>query len=325
MSSGASGPEPDHGPLPRGARRRVRRGRRSRVRQAAAVAAAGVAVALVATAVVVGGPALGSDDAPATLVGGGSRQAVQSSAVTTAVHQPRSDMGTRAGAHAEGEAAGDADGAAEPAPPRPSWADQVPSDTTQVLRTVPSSYWCEKVYCSQTEAWEKVDGAWRVVDLQGVPAIFRSQTGSKGFAAAGERRQGDLRTPAGVYGVATTFSTTDDRPTDMPWRQRLPTSVVSSESGRTYNTWIEVRGNSYGDRRMMSWGIWIDYNNPRMHVGDQPEPHPDLGSGIFVHTSNQGEPWVATLGCVQIGDPEQMEWVVRWLDPAGNPQVVNNL
>lgn len=209
--------------------------------------------------------------------------------------------------------------------PVPEWALELPADTTQVVRTTATDRWCEEIYCSVTEAWEQVDGAWQLAEADGKPAVFRSQIGAKGFAAEGKRRQGDLRTPSGVYDIATTFSTPKERPTDMPWRRRLPTSVVSSASGKTYNTWLEVKGNDYGDRRMMSWGFWIDYNNPRQAIGVGPKPVPGLGSGIFAHTSNPGRPWVATLGCVQIGQPHQMEWVVRWLDPEANPRVVNNV
>lgn len=207
-----------------------------------------------------------------------------------------------------------------------AWVSLLPADTTQVVRTVHTHDWCVEDYCARTEAWERVAGVWRIAKGPGKSgkAVFRSQIGARGFAAPGKRRQNDLRTPSGVFGIKVAFSTTKDRPTAMPWRPRLPTSVVSSEPGSTYNTWIERRGNSEGARRMMSWGFWIDYNNPRLAVGARPEPIPGLGSGIFLHTSNVGRPWAATLACIQVGDPSQAEWIVRWLKPGANPQVVNN-
>lgn len=209
----------------------------------------------------------------------------------------------------------------------PSWAALVPADTTQVLRTTSSTQWCDKVFCARTEAWEKIDGTWRVAAGPGEngEAVFRSQIGSKGFALPGMRRADDLMTPTGVYAITTTFSTTEQRPTELPWRRRLPTSVVTSEPGAAYNTWIEKDRDVDGDRRMMSWGLWLDYNNPRLEVGVGPEPVPGLGSGIFVHTSNAGAEWIATLACVQIGEPAQMEWVVRWLRPDANARVLNNV
>lgn len=210
----------------------------------------------------------------------------------------------------------------------PAWARDLPADTAQVVRTVRTTTWCKQIWCTRTEAWEKVDGAWTIATRgsgENVrPMIVRSQVGARGFASAANRRQGDMRTPTGTYAIVTTFSTTKDRPTEMPWRRRLPTSVVSDAAGKTYNTWLEVKGNRSGDRRMMSWGLWIDWNNPRLEVGEGIRPTPGRGSGIFMHTSNAGAPFVPTAGCVQLGDPDDMAWIVRWLDPDANPRIVNN-
>ncbi|MGQ0845078.1 MAG: L,D-transpeptidase family protein [Sporichthyaceae bacterium] len=208
----------------------------------------------------------------------------------------------------------------------PAWTRSLPVATTQAIRTIRTNAWCAQIYCTRTEAWEVVDGTWRIAKGPGRDgrAVFRSQIGARGFAAPGKRRQGDLKSPTGVFGIKVVFSTTKDAPTEMPWRRRLPTSVVSSDYGRTYNTWIEQRGNSGGDRRMMSWGFWFDYNNPRLQVGKGPEPVRGVGSGIFLHTSNAGRPWAPTLACVQIGNPDQAEWLIRWLEPGANPKVVNN-
>ena len=210
----------------------------------------------------------------------------------------------------------------------PAWAEGLPADTTQVVRTVRTSKWCSQIWCTRTEAWEKVGGTWTIAQRgsgrDARPMVVRSQVGERGFASAATRRQGDMRTPSGTYAVVTTFSTTEDRPTEMPWRRRLPTSVVSDASGKTYNTWVELKGNRSGDRRMMSWGLWIDWNNPRLQVGQGVEPVPGRGSGIFMHTSNAGAPYVPTAGCVQLGNPADMAWIVRWLKPDANPRIVNN-
>lgn len=210
----------------------------------------------------------------------------------------------------------------------PAWAKGLPADTTQVVRTVRTNKWCGQIWCTRTEAWEKADGDWQIVTRASGknvrPMVVRSQVGERGFASAASRRQGDMRTPSGVYDIVTTFSTTKDRPTEMPWRRRLPTSVVSDAAGTAYNTWVELKGNRSGDRRMMSWGLWIDWNNPRLTVGKGERPVPGKGSGIFMHTSNASAPFVPTAGCVQLGDPADMAWIVRWLNPDANPRIVNN-
>lgn len=207
----------------------------------------------------------------------------------------------------------------------PAWTSKLPANTTQAVRTVRTNRWCSEVWCTRTEAWENVDGVWRIATrANGRPAVFRSQVGQNGFASATSRRQGDMRTPTGIYGIVTTFSTTKESPTAMPWRRRLPTSAVSDAYGKTYNTWVEIPGSGGGDRRMMSWGLWIDWNNPRLEVGRGPKPVPGRGSGIFMHTSNPGRPFVPTAGCVQLGDPDDMAWIVQWLNPDANPRIVNN-
>lgn len=225
----------------------------------------------------------------------------------------------------------DADGASREGRPisGPAWTEALPATTTQAVRTVRTNRWCSQVWCTRTEVWERVDTdagrTWRIVTRKdGSRAVFRSQVGQNGFAPVGKRRQGDMRTPTGVYGIATTFSTTKERPTEMTWRRRLPTSVVSDAYGKAYNTWIELKGNRSGDRRMMSWGLWIDYNNPRLKVGEGTKPVTGRGSGIFMHTSNAGAPFVPTAGCVQLGDPSDMAWIVRWLKPDADPRIVNN-
>lgn len=207
----------------------------------------------------------------------------------------------------------------------PAWTRELPTSTTQAVRTVRTNRWCGQIWCTRTEAWEQIDGAWRIVTRNnGEKAVFRSQVGQSGFAAPGKRRQGDMRTPTGDFGIATTFSATKARPTDMPWRPRLPTSAVSDQYGKTYNTWLEIKGSTGGDRRMMSWGLWIDYNNPRLQVGKGEKPITGRGTGIFMHTSNPGRPFVPTAGCIQLGDPDDMAWIVRWLKPDATPRIVNN-
>jgi len=208
----------------------------------------------------------------------------------------------------------------------PPFAAKVPASTTQVVRTVRTNAWCAKVYCTVTQAWTKVGGRWRIV-VRGDArrAVYRSTIGPNGFAAIGKRREGDGRTPSGVYRIAVTFSTTTTNPGVMPWKRRLPTSVVPNYNNRLYNTWIEERWRRDGNRASMRYGFWVGYNNPRLKVGVGPAPVRGLGSGIFYHTSPIGEKWTPTLACTKVGEPAEMRWILRWLKPGANPRVVNNI
>jgi len=199
-------------------------------------------------------------------------------------------------------------------PREPAWAAHLPAGTTQVVRTVSSHEWCRRVWCTVTQAWSKdADGTWTKV------RELRSSIGSRGW---GKQREGDRRSPVGVYEVKVTFSTTRDNPGRMPWRRRLPTSNVSSAAGPSYNTWVEVRGITSGDRPSMRSGWVLDFNNVRLRPGVGPRPVPGRGSGIFYHTSKPGHRWAPTEGCTQVGDPRGMRWLLRWLRPEAQPRVV---
>lgn len=204
---------------------------------------------------------------------------------------------------------------ARPAP-EPTWARLLPAGTTQVVRTVSSREYCRREWCAVTQAWERDDGGrWDQV------REFRSTIAIRGW---GKRHEGDYRSPGGVFRIKVTFTTSERNPGRMPWRRRRPTSIVSSAAGPTYNTWLEVRGVTSGDRPSMRSGWVVDFNHVRLRPGVGPRPVPGRGSGIFYHTSKPGHRWAPTAGCTQVGDPRQLRWLLRWLRPAADPRVVQN-
>lgn len=210
-------------------------------------------------------------------------------------------------------------GSTGPGPARrtPAWAGRLPAGTRQVIRTVSSDHWCRQVYCTVTQAWRKDrSGAWSVV------RHFRSTIASKGW---GKRREGDMRSPNGVYRIKVTFSTGRKAPGRMPWRRRRATSVVLNTPGRLYNTWVEQSWRTDGDRPSMRYGFVVDYNRVRLRPYVGPKPLAGKGSGIFYHTSKPGHRWAPTLGCTQVGNVDAMHWLVSWLRPGANPRVVQNL
>lgn len=199
----------------------------------------------------------------------------------------------------------------------PGWAADLPAGTDQVVRTVSSRTYCRQVWCTVTQAWEQdAEGAWTMV------REFRSTIGVNGW---GKRREGDGRSPVGVYRIKVTFTTSETNPGEMSWRRRRATSIVSDRAGRNYNTWVEVRGVTSGDRPSMRSGWILDFNRVRLRPGVGPRPVPGRGSGIFYHTSKPGHRWAPTAGCTQVGDPHQMRWLLTWLRPEAHPRVVQDL
>ena len=204
---------------------------------------------------------------------------------------------------------------AAPLAAEPSWTRLLPASTTQVVRTVSSRDYCDEVWCTVTQAWERVDDQWELV------RELRSSIGSRGW---GKRHEGDRRSPGGVFRIKVTFTTSSTNPGEMPWRRRHPTSIVSSTAGPHYNTWLEVRGVTSGDRPSMRSGWVVDFNRVRLQPGVGPRPVPGKGSGIFFHTSKPGHRWAPTAGCTQVGNPRQMRWLLTWLRPGADPRVVQN-
>jgi len=203
-----------------------------------------------------------------------------------------------------------------PQPGVPSFATALPATTTQVVRTISSRRWCRKVYCTVTQAWQKDAAGWHLLRQ------FRSSIGARGW---GKRREGDRRSPVGVYRIKVTFSTGAKKRPSMPWRRRNPTSIVSDAAGPNYNTWLEQPGVTSGNRPSMRWGWVVDYNDVRLAPGRGAAPVPGKGSGIFYHTSKPGHRWAPTAGCTQVGNPQAMRWLVRWLRPDADPRVVQRL
>ena len=210
-------------------------------------------------------------------------------------------------------------------PTVPAVFQQLPASTSQVVRVVRTNEWCRKAYCTRIEAWRKGPrGRWGRVKISGKHAWVRSQIGPNGFAAVDAKRQGDGRTPTGRFAIATTFSTDRTNPgTRMPWKQRKPTSSVTNYRGRYYNTWIEERGRTDGDRAAMRYGFWVSYNSPRLIPGRGKAPVQGRGSGIFVHATSPKDPYGPSEGCVMAA-VGHVRWLVKWLDPRLNPRVVLN-
>ncbi|MFT4263228.1 MAG: L,D-transpeptidase family protein [Nocardioides sp.] len=197
-----------------------------------------------------------------------------------------------------------------------TFASLVPARTSQVVRTISSTRWCRKIYCTVTQAWQKdTTGTWQLV------REFRSVIAPKGW---GKKREGDMHSPVGVFDISITF-TTSKRVGSMPWKRRKATSAVPT-SGANYNSWVEIPGRTSGDRPSMRYGFVVDYNNFRVHPGRGAKPVAGKGSGIFYHTSpSAGRAWKPTEGCTQLGVPSQMRWILRWLKPSASPRVVQQL
>lgn len=163
-------------------------------------------------------------------------------------------------------------------------------------------------------ALEKKDGKWS----EALPPI-PSAIGRSGLAAPGEKREGDGRTPSGVFRLERAFGYGSAAPTRLQYRQATEEDLwVDDPSSPDYNRWVrrgETSAASYEEMRrrddQYKYGIVIEYNTRPVVPG--------RGSAIFFHIwKGEGRP---TAGCVAMAEEDLLK-VLGWLDPAKRPVAV---
>jgi L,D-peptidoglycan transpeptidase YkuD (ErfK/YbiS/YcfS/YnhG family) len=144
---------------------------------------------------------------------------------------------------------------------------------------------------------------------------WTARIGYNGFAAPGQKREGDGRTPSGTYGFQFMFGVYRDPGLHYAYRRAHPYDVWDDDpSSPKYNKWVDDRTQNPGMSpepmdQMPAYddGAVIAYNTART---------PGLGSAIFIHVDMGGP----TAGCVSLPMGELLD-VLRWLDPARSPHI----
>lgn len=143
--------------------------------------------------------------------------------------------------------------------------------------------------------------------------------GKKGFAPPGGKREGDGRTPSGIFPLVTTFGYEPSFLTMMPYRQVTGDDLwVDDINADDYNRWVRrgtTRASSFEVMKreddLYKYGIVVEYNTNPVIKG--------YGSAIFFHIwKGKGKP---TAGCVALSE-EDIIRIIRWLNPAARPLVV---
>lgn len=190
----------------------------------------------------------------------------------------------------------------------------IPPDTRQVLLVVDDSFFfftSRKIYIL-----ERTGSAWHEVK-----APVDTVVGRNGFAPPGEKREGDGRTPSGLYRLGLVFGYAESATTRMIYRQALADDLwVDDVDAPDYNRWVkqnETRAASYEKMRrdddLYKYGIVIEYNTDPVIKG--------YGSAIFMHI------WAGsrstTAGCVAVSEKDILD-IIAWLDPAAKPVILIN-
>ncbi len=161
-------------------------------------------------------------------------------------------------------------------------------------------------------ALERNNGVWRPV----FPA-FAGSIGGKGFAAVNDKREGDGKSPSGIFPLGIAFGYDPSAGTKMPYRQATDDDFwVDDVNSENYNQWVKGEPGAASRERMKrddeqyKYGVVIEYNMHPIVKGK--------GSAIFLHVWKGGE---STLGCVAMSEEMILE-ILGWLDPAKKPLII---
>jgi L,D-peptidoglycan transpeptidase YkuD (ErfK/YbiS/YcfS/YnhG family) len=159
---------------------------------------------------------------------------------------------------------------------------------------------------------EKENGIWHLAFTP-----FTGSIGEMGFAAIDEKREGDGKSPSGIFRLGIAFGYDPSVETKMPYRQATDDDFwVDDANSEDYNQWVK------GEPKAASWekmkrdddqykyGVVIEYNMHPIMKGK--------GSAIFLHVWNNGD---STLGCVSMSE-EMILKILGWLDPDKKPLII---
>jgi len=144
--------------------------------------------------------------------------------------------------------------------------------------------------------------------------------GKKGFAPAGEKREGDGRTPSGVYRIGKAFGYEKTVDTKLQYRQSGNDDFwVDDPESPQYNRRTKGAPAAKSFEKMRrdddayKYAAIIEYNTDPVVPGQ--------GSAIFLHV--WAGPEKATAGCVAV-EESQMIALLGWLDKSKTPIIVLN-
>jgi L,D-peptidoglycan transpeptidase YkuD (ErfK/YbiS/YcfS/YnhG family) len=160
---------------------------------------------------------------------------------------------------------------------------------------------------------EKKGRSWMLVSPP-----FSATIGEKGFASPGQKKEGDGKSPPGIFTLGMAFGYDATLATRMTYRQITDDDFwVDDVDSEDYNRWVRGRPNAVSMEKMKreddiyKYGIVIEYNANPIVKGK--------GSAIFIHRwAGAGKP---TLGCVAMPEDKVLR-LLQWLDPASRPLII---
>jgi len=206
-------------------------------------------------------------------------------------------------------------------------ASPVPAESRQVVLSV-SAGWDQTRAMLQPYARAVAGAPWEPVGPPVEASLGRAgMAWGRGLHPAGlagpEKREGDGKSPAGVFDlrVVTGYAKAAPPGVRMPYRQATSTLRCVDDQGSAHYNQLADEAKTKKDwssaedmRRkddLYRLLVWVGHNDSPVVPGD--------GSCIFLHL--RSGPEATTAGCTAF-EPEPMERLLRWLDPAARPVLV---
>lgn len=144
---------------------------------------------------------------------------------------------------------------------------------------------------------------------------FKAVVGKNGVASVGGKKEGDLKTPAGLYPIGEVFGT---RPLALKMDYKYITAndkFIDDVNHKHYNSWVSGSTDAKSYESMLiesyTYGAVINYNMNPTIAG--------AGSAIFIHLWHS--PNSPTAGCIAL-DKKHLLRMLHWLDKNQHPYIL---
>ncbi|MFW5861554.1 MAG: L,D-transpeptidase family protein [Spirochaetota bacterium] len=163
---------------------------------------------------------------------------------------------------------------------------------------------------------EKRNSTWHTI-IDGVPAT----NGHNGFAPPEQKKEGDGKTPSGIFKIAYAFGYGTSCDTGLDYRQATEKDVwIDDPRSDDYNRWITGSPGNYSHEKMKRndqlyrYGIVVEYNMDPVVKGK--------GSAIFIHVWRASDK--PTSGCIAVSE-ESIKKLLAFLDKGKQPVIIMGL
>lgn len=193
-----------------------------------------------------------------------------------------------------------------------SFSDKIVSDAQQILFV----YEQKGIFSSRyyVYAGQRTEKGFNLV-FEPIQAVI----GKNGFAPEGTKREGDGKTPTGIYELKRAFGYDKSVNTKMNYRQIFDTDIwIDDPKAPDYNQWTKTGETTARSFEILKrnddqykYTVVIEYNTAPVIKGH--------GSAIFLHV------WKAknkpTAGCVAVSETDMLK-ILGWLDPEARPVII---